>query len=139
MNSLDEDWLDSWRLKIIATSVSDELKSRFGWEEFYSPEAVEEACDARGVYDNSRACALAMFVAPAVAHDLLGKYGISDPVEELRRVMASKLMYSDTGSAEIYCTPFFFHEIGSPYLGGDHHAGSFGGDAGGDCGGGGGD
>lgn len=139
MNSADNGWLDSWRLKAIAASVSAELTARFGLHEFYSQYEVEEACDARHVHENSRACALAMFVAPAVAHDLLGKYGISDPVEELRRVMASKLMFSDTAGTDTYNAPFFFHEVGGHYLGCDHHGGAFGGDSGGDSGGGGGD
>ena len=58
--------------------------------EFYSPEQVLLACDARQVFGHSRGCALAMFAEPGNLHDMLMDYGISDPAEDMRRMMAKK-------------------------------------------------
>ena len=113
MNPLSEEWVESWRLKAIAASVSAELRLRYGLKEFYPPEEVESACGARGVEGSSEAIALAMFVDPHESQEILTVYGISDPVEELRRIMASKLFYADIGvSAESVPAPICFHDAG---------------------------
>ncbi len=136
-NLESEDWFETWRLRAIASSVSAELKARFDLNEFYSPEQVLAACDARNVTGYSRVCALAMFVQPGQLHDILQDYGISDHAEEVRKMIARKISYSATSGVD--CSAFSFHHID---LGTSHDFGSsssisgdFGSDSGGDSGG----
>jgi hypothetical protein len=78
--------------------------------EFYSPEEVLAACDARNVFGHSRGRALAMFVESGKLQGILADYGISDPVEDFRR-MARKISYSDTSGID--CSSFDFHAVDS--------------------------
>jgi hypothetical protein len=132
MNSTSDDWLNIWRLKAIASSVSAELRQKFGIHQFYSQEQVLTACDARKVIGNSRAYALGMFANPESIHTILQDYGISEPADEWRRILARKLCYSDTMSID--CSTFDFHHIDSGGHSFDGFSASFG-DAGADCGG----
>ncbi|HEY5812697.1 MAG TPA: hypothetical protein VIT23_08585 [Terrimicrobiaceae bacterium] len=130
MNPFSEEWIELWRLKAIASSLSAELQLRYGLKEFYPPEEVESACCARNAEGSSMAIVLAMFVDPHESQGILKAYGISDPVEELRRIMASKLFYADIGvSAESETAPFCFHDAGY-----GHSSWSFEGGSGGDGG-----
>ena len=88
MNPASNDWLETWRLKAIATSVSDELQQKFGMGQFYSLDQVVAACEARNVVEHSRACAFGMFVKPEEIENILPDYGIYDPAEEWRRILA---------------------------------------------------
>ena len=76
MNPLSEEWVEPWRLKAIAASVSAELRLRYGLKQFYPPEEVESACGARGVEGSSKAIALAMFVDLHESQEILKAYGI---------------------------------------------------------------
>lgn len=131
----DETWLETWKLKALATSVSSELQRQFGKEEFYSLVQVHAACDQRRVADSLRPMAVAMFVAPEESGTALRDYGISDPAAEMRKMLARKLSYSDS-SAGATDSSFSFHDFSPSHHGfGD----SFSGDSGCDGGGGGGD
>jgi uncharacterized membrane protein YgcG len=96
MNSFNDDWLNKWCLQAVKTSIGDELEQRFGWQPFYSLDELEIACREKNVSEESKICAIAMFAEPDQAQDGLLNYGISDPAAELRRIMASKLSFSDT-------------------------------------------
>ena len=138
MNLSDNTFFETWRLKAIASSVSAELQIQFGKQEFYSHDEVVKACDSRNVIGDSRACALAMFANSEEAQDSLKEYNISDPVAEMRRIMASKLFFSDATSSECGPNNFSFHDIDmSPSFGGSHsgsstEGGGFDGGSGGD-------
>jgi hypothetical protein len=132
MNLEDQNWLETWRLKAIATSVGEELQRRNGPAPFYPVDEVQAACDARNVTGHSRGCALAMFVEAGSLGHLLQDLGISDPAEELRKMMAQKLSGWDL---DIDCSTFDFNYIdagpshdsgGSP----SHGDGGSGGDGG---------
>jgi len=123
MESIDQSWLDGWRLKAIATSVAAELQLQFGPENYYTPEQVTVACEARQVAPESRVYALA-------------KYEISDPAETLRKMMAAKISPS-MGPEEAYSTRGnYFTDLASGGCSSGHEGGS---GFGGGCDGGGGE
>jgi hypothetical protein len=127
----DETWLETWKLKALATSVSSELQRQFGRNEFYSLPQVHAACDRRNVPDSLRACAVAMFVAPEESGDALRDYGISDPADEMRRMLAQKISASDTSSGATDSS-FSFHDLSPSHHGfGDSISGDPGCDGGG--------
>jgi len=106
------DWLEAWRLRIIATSISNELKERFGLQPLYSPDEVITACEARHVVGYARGCALAMFAEPEAIVHLLAEFHISDPAAEFRKILSRQLSYSDTSTISTPST-FSFHQVDS--------------------------
>ena len=135
MNPDSADWLETWRLKIIATSVGAELRTQCGANEFYSVVDVQAACDARNVVGPSRACALAMFVEPANLGDTLKEYGISDPAGDFRKMMAQNISCSDSSDLGASTIDFHHMDVGYSHGHDSFSFGDYGGDSGGDSGG----
>ena len=103
---------EAWRLSVLATTVSRELRQRYNTKKFYMPDEVEAVCNACHVPHDLRQYAVAMFVEPEQSQNLLQRLGSSKTTAELREFMAQQIFFYYLPRTSFHADSVDFHEAG---------------------------
>ena len=119
---------EKWRLQALVRSLSLELHSHYGRQEYYLPDQVLELCDSLNIPEADRQYAVAAFLAPGDSDSLLQKFRSSKTTNEMRKFLAYQIGFGPTGAD--FDRFGFLDFIGSQY--GSDTLSGFGGCEGGD-------
>jgi hypothetical protein len=127
MNEIELSAAEKWVLQTLIRSLSLELQSRYGRQEYYLPDQVLELCASLKVPQGDHQYAVAAFLAPGDANSLLQKFRTSKNTNEIRKFLAYQIGFGPCGGD--FDRVGFLDFIGSPY-GTDDSSGSGGHDGG---------
>jgi uncharacterized membrane protein YgcG len=127
MNDTDPSPAEKWRLQALVRSLSLQLQSKYGRQEYYLPDQVLKLCESLKIPQADQQYAVAAFLAPGDSDNLLQKFRSSKTTNEIRKFLAYQIGFGPGGG---------FDEFGFlDYLGFSHGSDSpsgFGGHDGGE-------